>query len=87
MTLYLVVLGSVAMIAAMRWTTVTMGLIQLPVDGRVRGRVLGVCGMVWGIQPLSGTHAAFLWRFFGVATAVNPSLRRLRTDAPAPHNR
>jgi hypothetical protein len=37
---------------------------------RVRGRVLGVYGIVWGIQPLSGTQAAFLSQFFGVAVAV-----------------
>jgi predicted MFS family arabinose efflux permease len=54
----------------MLYTTGTMGSIQLSVDDRVRGRVLGVYGIVWGIQPLSGTQAAFVSQFFGVAVAV-----------------
>ena len=54
----------------MLYTTGTMGSIQLSVDDRVRGRVLGVYGIVWGTQPLSGTQAAFLSQFFGVAVAV-----------------
>jgi MFS family permease len=86
-------------VTQMLYTTGTMGSIQLSVDDWVRGRVLGVYGIVWGIQPLSGTQAAFLSQFFGVAVAValggvaivavaivaaavDPSLRRLRTDKP-----
>ena len=54
----------------MLYTTGTMGSIQLSIDDRVRGRVLGVYGIVWGIQPLSGTQAAFLAQWFGVAWSV-----------------
>jgi hypothetical protein len=51
-------------------TTGTMGSTQLSVDEGARGRVLGVYGIVWRIQPPSGTQAAFLSQFAGVARAV-----------------
>ena len=51
-------------------TTGTMGSIQLSVDERARGRVLGVYGIVWRIQPPSGTKAAFLSQCIGVARAA-----------------
>ena len=50
--------------------TGTMGSIQLSIPDNVRGRVLGVYGIVWGMQPLSGTQAAFLAGFIGVSGAV-----------------
>jgi MFS family permease len=54
----------------MVYTTGTMGSIQLTISDAMRGRVLGVYGIVWGIQPLSGSLAAFVAKFVGVPTAV-----------------
>ena len=52
-------------------TTATMGSpTQLSVDEGARGRVLGVYGIVWRIQPPSGTKAAFLSQCIGVARAA-----------------
>ena len=48
-------------------TTGTKGSTQLSVDERVRGRVPGVYGIVWGVQPPSGTQAVFLSRLVGAA--------------------
>jgi hypothetical protein len=55
----------------MVYTTGTMGSIQLMITDAMRGRVLGVYGIVWGIQPLSGTLVAFIARFVGVPVAVS----------------
>ncbi len=52
------------------YTTGTMGSIQLTISDGMRGRVLGVYGIVWGIQPLSGTLVALVGRFVGVPVAV-----------------
>jgi MFS family permease len=57
-------------VTQMIYTTGTMGSIQLSIPNQVRGRVLGVYGIVWGMQPLSGTQAAFLSGFIGVSGAV-----------------
>lgn len=57
-------------VTQMVYTTGTMGSIQLSIPDRFRGRVLGVYGIVWGMQPLSGTQAAFLAGFIGVSGAV-----------------
>lgn len=54
----------------MVYTTGTMGSIQLSISDAMRGRVLGVYGIVWGIQPLSGSQAVFLAQFFGVPIGV-----------------
>ena len=54
----------------MVYTTGTMGSIQLSITDAMRGRVLGVYGILWGIQPLSGTQAAFIAQFVGVPIAV-----------------
>ena len=54
----------------MVYTTGTMGSIQLTISDAMRGRVLGVYGIVWGIQPLSGSQAAFLAQFVGVPVGV-----------------
>lgn len=43
---------------------------QLSVGEGARGRVLGVYGIVWRIQPPSGTKAAFLSQCIGVARAA-----------------
>jgi MFS family permease len=57
-------------VTQMIYTTGTMGSIQLSIPDHVRGRVLGIYGIVWGMQPLSGTQAAFLAGFIGVSGAV-----------------
>lgn len=57
-------------VTQMVYTTGTMGSIQLSIPDHVRGRVLGIYGIVWGMQPLSGTQAAFLAGFIGVSGAV-----------------
>jgi hypothetical protein len=54
----------------MVYTTGTMGSIQLMITDAMRGRVLGVYGIVWGIQPLSGTLVALGARAVGVPVAI-----------------
>jgi hypothetical protein len=54
----------------MVYTTGMMRSIQLTISDTMRGRVLGVYGIVWGIQPLSGTLAALIARAVGVPVAV-----------------
>jgi MFS family permease len=54
----------------MVYTTGTMGSIQLMITDAMRGRVLGVYGIVWGIQPLSGTLIALGARAVGVPIAI-----------------
>lgn len=52
------------------YTTSAMGSLQLSIPDEIRGRVLGVYAIMWGIIPLSGTQAAFLAEFVGVPFAV-----------------
>ena len=52
------------------YTTASMGSLQLIIPDHMRGRVLGVYAIIWGIQPLSGAAAALMARFVGVPWAV-----------------
>ena len=52
------------------YTTASMGSLQLIIPNHMRGRVLGVYAIIWGIQPLSGAAAALMARFVGVPWAV-----------------
>jgi MFS family permease len=54
----------------MVYTTGTMGSIQLMITDAMRGRVLGVYGIVWGIQPLSGTLVALGAKAVGVPVGI-----------------
>jgi MFS family permease len=52
------------------FTTGAMGALQLAVPNAMRGRILGVYAIVWGIMPLSGAQAAFMAGFTGVPVAI-----------------
>jgi MFS family permease len=52
------------------YSTASMGSLQLIIPDDMRGRVFGVYGIIWGIQPLSGALAAFFARYIGVPWAV-----------------
>jgi MFS family permease len=57
-------------LAAMVWMTVNNTVLQTVVPDEVRGRVMSVMMMSWGLMPLGAVPAAFLAEIYGTPTAV-----------------
>jgi MFS family permease len=52
------------------YMTNVLTLLQTLVPDRLRGRVMGIYGLTWSLQPLGGLQAGFVANFVGVPLAV-----------------